>query len=64
MARKKIELSQVSLELARGQLAIRQPLAEAMKNKTLASSIKARARRHVKDLERFDVKKMQAGDND
>lgn len=64
MPRKKAPIDRMSLEVAHSKLALTQPLDEVMKSKLLAKAVKAVARKHIKDRERFDVKKMQAGDND
>lgn len=64
MARKKITPDRMSLEVAHSKLALTQPLDEVMKSKLLSRAVKAVARKHIKDRERFDAKKMQSGDND
>lgn len=64
MARTKTEPDRAALEIAHSKLALTQPLDEVMKSKSLARTIKAVARKHIKNREKFDVKKMQAGDND
>lgn len=64
MPRIKKEPDRISLEIAHRKLALTQPLDEVMKSKLLAKAVKAVARKHIKNRERFDVKKMQSGDND
>ncbi|BBB65885.1 hypothetical protein UNDYM_1632 [Undibacterium sp. YM2] len=65
MARTKTpEPDLAALEIAHGLLATRLSFQEAMNHPTWKVVIKTRARKHMQQREQFDLKKLQANDND
>jgi len=54
----------LALEIAYNRLKINLSFSEAMRNPTYKKLIETRARVHMRQREKFDLKKMQANDND
>ncbi|MFZ6690258.1 hypothetical protein [Undibacterium sp. SXout20W] len=53
-----------ALEIAYKRLGITLSYSDAMSNPTYKKLIEARARAHMRQRDRFDLKKLQANDND
>lgn len=64
MARPAPEPDRAALEIAHSQLHTSRSLDDMLKVDNLKATLYAVARRHMKRRERFDVRKMQANDND
>ncbi|MBC7860314.1 MAG: hypothetical protein H7Z39_16395 [Burkholderiaceae bacterium] len=64
MARTAPEPDRAALEIAHRQLHTSRSLDDMLKVANLKATLYAVARRHMKRRERFDVRKMQANDND
>ncbi|BBB59912.1 hypothetical protein UNDKW_1639 [Undibacterium sp. KW1] len=65
MARTKTpEPDEVALEIAHGLLATRLSFEEAMNHPTWKVVIKTRARKHMQQRDKFDLKKLQSNDKD
>ncbi|MFZ6726181.1 hypothetical protein ACO0K2_11870 [Undibacterium sp. MH2W] len=60
----RINPDKAALEIAYKRLGITLSYSDAMKNPTYKKLIEARARAHVRQRDRFDLKKLQANDND
>ncbi|MDY7537655.1 hypothetical protein QN372_00700 [Undibacterium sp. RTI2.1] len=60
----RIQPDRAALEIAYNNLPIAKPLDAALKDPILKRIIENRARIHMRQRDRFDLKKMQANDND
>lgn len=60
----RIQPDRAALEIAYKNLPITKPLDAALKDPILKRIIENRARIHMRQRDRFDLKKMQANDND
>jgi len=61
---KRITPDTAALEIAHKRLPIKLPFSEAMRVPALKRMIENRARIHIREREKFDLKKLQANDND
>lgn len=55
---------QLALEIAHRRVAPRTPYAEAMADPAISKLITARARRHMRERQKMDLKRIQANDNE
>ena len=60
----RIEPDRAALEIAHFKLRAKQPLDDMLKVASLKATLYAVARRHMRRRSQFDIKKMQANDND
>jgi len=58
------EPDRAALEVAHRMLGAKSPLDDMLKNPAFKAALKAAARRHMRNRDRFDPKKLQANDND
>ncbi|MFZ6755782.1 hypothetical protein ACO0K9_01065 [Undibacterium sp. Ji50W] len=60
----RIEPDAAALEIAYSLLATKLPYADAIKHPVWSKVIRMRARKHMQQRAMFDLKKLQANDND
>lgn len=60
----RLEPDEAALIIAHSLLATKLPFAEAIKHPIWSTVIKTRARKHMQQRDKFDLKKLQANDND
>ena len=60
----RVEPDRAALEVARHMLGAKASLDDMLKNPALKAALVAAARRHMRRRAQFDVKKLQANDND
>lgn len=60
----RIEPDQAALEIAHRLVAPRTTFGDAMRTPAIKRAIETRARKHMRDRSRFDLKKLQAADAD
>jgi len=60
----RVEPDRAALEIAHRALCTKAPLDEMLKDRALELILKLLARRHMQRRARFDVKKLQANDNE
>lgn len=60
----RIQPDRAALEIAYSLMSTRLSLDELLKNPTQKRLLESRARKHMRSRNKFDIKKMQANDND